>query len=139
MRLVSVSVLIVLLAAAVTISGCCGVNLSDFSAGGGSGELQTIPIMNNSHLIYFDSNLKKGTDTWMHIVSDRPLDLLVLDRDNFTGYYAAEQGGSERWSAYSAVTNVTVGGLNFTVPADGYYIFIIDNTPLNTGGAPGDT
>ncbi len=73
------------------------------------------------------------------VVSDRPVDILVMDRGNFTSYYATVQGNWTRWSAYATKVNVTNGGLNYTATADGNYLIVIDNTPLNADGAPGDS
>lgn len=132
-----VAKIIALLAFGALVMVCCAA-LSDLRSGSGGGEVQTIPLGDNSGIVCFDANLTRGGTAWVHIVSDRPLDLLVMDRKNFTNYYAAEQGNSTSWSPFAAAVNVTAGGLNYTAPADGDYLFIIDNTPLNAGGAPGD-
>ncbi|HEY3273873.1 MAG TPA: hypothetical protein VGJ92_08935, partial [Methanocella sp.] len=112
--------------------------ISDFRSGSGGGELRSFQVTNNSHIIFLDLNLTKSGTVWVYVVSDYSLDILVMDRGNFTSYYATEQGNLTQWGAYATKVNVTAGGLNYTAPIDGYYLFIIDNTPLNAGGAPGD-
>ena len=128
---------IALLIFVALVLGCCAW-ISDFRSGSGGGELRSFQLTNNSHFIFDDLNLTKNGEVWVYVVSDCPLDILVMDRGNFTSYYATEQGNLTGWSAYATSVNVTAGGLNYTAPADGDYMIVIDNTPLNAGGAPGD-
>ncbi len=142
MNRASVVKVIVILAFVALVLGCCGGIsdwILDFRSGSGRGELCSFQLPNNSHFIYSDVNLTKNGDLWVCVVSDSPVDILVMDRGNFTSYYATEQGNWTRWSAYATRVNVTADGLNFTAPADGNYLIVIDNTPLNAGGAPGDS
>jgi|AGTN01.1.fsa_nt_gi hypothetical protein len=129
---------IVVLAFVALVLGCCAM-LPGFRSGSGGGELLTTPHLNNSHIVYLNVSLTKGGEAWVHVVSDHPVDILVMDRENFTNYYETEQGNVTAWSSYAAAVNLTDGGLNFTAPSERNYLFVIDNTPLNEGGAPGDT
>jgi len=128
---------IALLIFATLVLGCCAW-ISDFRSGSGGGGLHSFQLTNNSHIVFRDVNLTKGGEVWVYVVSDYPLDILVMDRGNFTNYYATKQGNLTGWGAYATRVNVTAGGLNYTAPADGDYLIVIDNTPLNAGGAPGD-
>ena len=136
MNRASVIKVIVILAFVALILACCAM-MPDFSSGGGSGEKLTIPIRNNTGIVEFNATMTKGDEAWMHVVSDHPVDILVMDRANFKNYYKTEQGNATAWSSYAAAVNITNGRLNFTAPAERDYLFIIDNTPLNEGGAPG--
>jgi hypothetical protein len=132
-----VKVIVILVFLALVLS-CCAM-LPDLRSGGGSGDLHMLTLWNDSHFVNFNVTMTKGDEAWLHVVSDRPVDILVMDRANFTNYYETEQGNATAWSSYAAAVNLTDGGLNFTAPAEKDYLFVIDNTPLNEGGAPGDT
>ena len=134
----SVVKIIVILAFALLVVGFCAWT-SDFRSESGSGELISFQMINNTHIVSSDVNLTKNGDVWVYVKSDRPVDILVMDRDNFTNYYATEQGNRTPWNAFSTAVNVTAGGLNYTAPADGDYLLVIDNTPLNVGGASGNS
>ncbi len=117
----SVVKVIVILGFVVLVLGCCGgsqIGYLDFRSGSGSGELRSFQLLNNSHIIYSDVNLTKNGEVWVNVVSDYPIDILVMDRGNFTSYYATEQGNWTGWSAYATKVNVTNGRLNYTAPAD---------------------
>jgi hypothetical protein len=134
----SVVKVIVMLAFVALALGCCAM-LQDLRSGSGSGEGHMLQLWNNSHIVRFNVTLMKGDEARVHIVSDRLIDILVMDRANFSNYYATEQGNATAWSAFAAAVNLTDGGLNFTAPEERDYLFVLDNTPLNEGGAPGDT
>jgi hypothetical protein len=134
----SVVKVIVILAFVALVLGCCAM-LQDMGSGSGSGEMHMLQLWNNSHIVPFNVTLTKGGEAWMHVWSDRPIDILVMDRANFTNYYETEQGNATVWGAFAAAVNLTDGGLNFTAPEERDYLFVLDNTPLNEGGAPGDT
>jgi hypothetical protein len=136
-----VKVIVILAFVAFVLCCCGGISdwILDFRSGSGRGEQLTIPMRNNSGIVNFNVTLAKGDEAWMHVVSDHPVDILVMDRANFANYYETEQGNATAWSSYATAVNITDGRLNFTAPAERDYLFIVDNTPLNEGGAPGNT
>jgi hypothetical protein len=127
-------VIVMLLTTATIVSGCF---CCDISSGSGSGELNNFSLENGTHIAPFSPDLRAGADAEFHVVSDHPLNMIIMDQDNFTKYYAAEQGAPANWSAYAIALNVTNGGLRFLAPQDGRYLFVLDNTRLVEGSGAG--
>ena len=122
--------IIILMVFTVLISGCLG-------SGGGSGGIDSIKVMNGTHFIAADPEIHEGASVVFNVVSDGPVNLIIMDRDNYTKFYAAEQGGSVQWSAYAIAINVTGGSLSFIAPHNDNYTFIVDNSQLVEGSRVG--
>jgi hypothetical protein len=127
-------VVVALLAAVTLISGCL---CTDINSCAGSGELTDFSLKNGTSMPVFSPDLREGADAMFYVISDHPLNMLVMDRDNFTKYYAAEHGAPANWSACAIAINVTDGGLHFLAPQNGSYVFVLDNTRLVEGSDAG--
>jgi hypothetical protein len=132
-------IIITLILLVTLISGCLGL-IHGINSGTGQGEAIGIPIANGTQVALFNANLSQGAYAELHIDSNHPVNLMIMDQDNFTNYYMAEeQGAPAQWSAYAIVVNVTDGGLSFIAPKDGNYLFVIDNNKLVNGSGTGLT
>lgn len=79
---------------------------------------------------------EKGTVYNIHYEGNGPVDLMILDPENYYRYDRAldgsNSGGGIRGQLYLNKNEV---GIKFTQPDDQQYRFIIDNTYLMTNGA----
>lgn len=130
MRPLRYVLIITLMVFAVLISGC-------LESGSESGEITSITVMNGTDFPAFSTNLHEGASVVFNVVSDGPVNLIIMDQDNYTKFFAAEQGGPVQWSAYAIAINVTGGSLSFTAPHKGNYTFIVDNSQLAEGSRVG--
>jgi|WetSurMetagenome_2_1015567.scaffolds.fasta_scaffold329701_1 hypothetical protein len=138
MRITQYFAIVVLIISAVLLSGCCS-SLTDLNSGGGQGEVLTIPLSNGTGVAIFDANISRGGEADFHVFSDHPVNLIIMDNNNFTKYYNAEQGAPAQWSAYAIAINVTNGSLHFMAPYDNHYVFVVDNNQLIKGSGTGLT
>ena len=122
--------IIALLVSVVFISGC-------LESGGGSGGFTSVTVMNGSHIIISEAYIHRGGSAILNVDSNGPVNLIIMNRDNFTKYYAAEQGGPVQWNACAIAINVTKGSLGFTAPYDDNYTFIVDNSQIAEGSKVG--
>ena len=122
--------IIALVTFTVLISGC-------LESGNGSGGINSVKVMNGTHFIAAAPEIHEGASVVFNVVSDGPVNLIIMDRDNYTKFFAAEQGGPVQWSACAIAINVTGGSLRFTAPYSGNYTFIVDNSQLVEGSKVG--
>lgn len=138
MRIIHYSAIVVLIISAVLLSGCCSF-LTNVNEASGQGEVLTIPLSNGTGVAMFDANISRGGEADFHVLSDHPVNLIIMDNGNFTKYYNAEQGAPAQWDAYAIAVNVTNGGLHFIAPYDTQYVFVVDNNQLVNGSGTGLT
>ncbi|WOX55043.1 hypothetical protein R6Y95_06095 [Methanoculleus palmolei] len=78
---------------------------------------------------------EKGTVYNIHFEGNGPVDLMILNPENYYRYDRALDGNSEGSIRGQLYLNKKEADIKFTQPDDQQYRFIIDNTYLMTNGA----
>jgi hypothetical protein len=81
----------------------------------------------------YGANLTRGTVLHISLNAGKPVDLLVIDEENLTGYEDAVRNGEGRLNASVLETSVTAGNYEFTAPYRDDFYLIVDNTVVPEG------
>jgi hypothetical protein len=110
------------------------VNVDKGSIGNKDSKSYTHTVDHYSYESY-GANLTRGTVLHISLNSGKPVDLLVIDKGNLTGYEDAVRNGEGRFNASMLETSVTAGNYEFTAPYRDDFYLIVDNTVVPEGGA----
>jgi hypothetical protein len=113
------------------------LNVDTGAIGAGGSKTSKYTVGHYAYEVY-KVNLTRGTVLPISLSADKPVDLLVIDRENITGYYDAVKNGGGRFNASMVVKSTTGGSYEFKAPyRDDFYV-VIDNTVVPDGGAFAD-